>query len=300
MSWQATEWAITAAPLPKSDPTARLVLAHLGTHADKHGRNAYPKVFTIAYALDLNPQVVTRVLKRLVGYGLISKDGMGPDGQARWTLHLDKQRAEAGLAAFEAKHRRSIADRQARWRDQSAVDDSESSTRVDDDQSSLDVDDPESTSNGLSVHMSRTLDPDVDDSKYPHNRPTTVPNRPTTVPAAHAPNALELDVVEAATPKPRRYTEAFEAFWVAYERKGDKRLASVEWAAALKRADVGTIMAAVGPLVASTPDLKWRKDAQRWLKGDGWESAVVPARTNGNGHTGWTNPKDPNAYHEEW
>ena len=55
--------------------------------------------------------------------------------------------------------------------------------------------------------------------------------------------------------------------------------------------------AAIRPYVDATPDAKYRKDFERWLKGDCWESAVVPARrVNTNGHQPYRNSADPNAY----
>lgn len=81
------------------------------------------------------------------------------------------------------------------------------------------------------------------------------------------------------------YTEGFEAFWAAYERKGGKYAAFREWQDALRRADAATIMAAVPGYLASEPRPKYRKDAERWLKNDCWESAASvgptePARRN--------------------
>lgn len=70
------------------------------------------------------------------------------------------------------------------------------------------------------------------------------------------------------------YTAAFEAFWTAYGRKGAKRNAYAEWQRAVKRAAPEVIVAGVGPYVAATADdPRFRKDAERWLKGDCWESA---------------------------
>jgi DNA-binding transcriptional ArsR family regulator len=89
-----------------------------------------------------------------------------------------------------------------------------------------------------------------------------------------------LDTSSDPSPSPKRrrrtaYTEAFEAFWVAYGQKGTKRPAFNQWQLAIKRVSAELIMAAVPPYVASRPDAQYRKDAERWLKDDGWESVTV-------------------------
>lgn len=77
----------------------------------------------------------------------------------------------------------------------------------------------------------------------------------------------------ASPPKPVVYSEGFEQAWVAYGRKGAKRAAWAEWQRAIQRADVEVIAAGIAPYLASKPDRTYRKDFERWLKGDVWESA---------------------------
>lgn len=77
----------------------------------------------------------------------------------------------------------------------------------------------------------------------------------------------------ASPPKPVVYSEGFEQAWVAYGRKGAKRAAWAEWQRAIQRADVEVIAAGIAPYLANKPDPKFRKDFERWLKGDVWESA---------------------------
>lgn len=96
-------------------------------------------------------------------------------------------------------------------------------------------------------------------------------------------------------PKPT-YPEAFEHAWKAYGRKGAKKTAYAEWQRALKRASVDTITEAIGPYVRSTPEVRFRKDFERWLKGDCWESAIVEHAVNS--HRPYANP-NPNAYYDE-
>jgi hypothetical protein len=76
-----------------------------------------------------------------------------------------------------------------------------------------------------------------------------------------------------APSKPVAYSEAFEAAWKEYGRKGAKRAAWAEWQRAIKRAPVEVIAAGIAPYLANKPDPKFRKDFERWLKGDVWESA---------------------------
>lgn len=331
MSWQAMRWAMTA-PFPKSDPTGRLVLAYLAEKADKDGRNAYPMAISIAYDLDLNPDVVPRVLKRLCGYGLLTRAGKGPQGQPNWSLHLDRQSRAISLEEFCERHRSMRSARQSRWRDNGAGDDPGSSTSVshrgavdalesstaDDPQSSTPnhVDDSESSRRRSSIVSKTTLDRLVDDSKYPQNRPYNHPNRPYNRPAdpadrqarAEPTNGLALDLPDkpseelskpAKAKPPSDYTEAFEEFWSAYGRKGAKKAAATEWHKAITRADPAVIMAGVDPYVASTPEFRYRKDAERWLKNDGWESVPVsPTTTSPGGYTPYRDPIDPSVYEE--
>jgi hypothetical protein len=78
---------------------------------------------------------------------------------------------------------------------------------------------------------------------------------------------------EAPSPKPVPYSPEFEAAWAAYGRKGAKRKAWLEWQRAIKRAPVEIISGAIPAYLASKPDPKFRKDFERFLSGDVWESA---------------------------
>lgn len=99
-------------------------------------------------------------------------------------------------------------------------------------------------------------------------------------------------------PKRDEYTPDFEAFWIAYGRKGGKRAAAIEWHKAVERADSATIRAAVPAYVDATPELKYRKDAERWLKNDCWESAV-PQRKAAGDYQPYRNPADTSIYEGE-
>lgn len=116
MSWQATEWAWSKAPMPKPDPTARSVLAYLGARADRAGQHSHPKLLVLAHDLDLHPETVRSALNRLVGYGLITEDGQGPEGQPNWTLDMTKRRPADSLREFERVHKGLVAAKKARYR----------------------------------------------------------------------------------------------------------------------------------------------------------------------------------------
>lgn len=129
----------------------------------------------------------------------------------------------------------------------------------------------------------------------PHTEPKTKAN-------SSAPDGAESEtanVVAIQAGRPAGYPQAFEDAWLAYGRKGAKKTAYAEWQRATKRATVQTISAAIRPYVASTPDPKFRKDFERWLKGDCWESAIVQSRPAADGYQPWTNPDDHDAYDEE-
>lgn len=72
---------------------------------------------------------------------------------------------------------------------------------------------------------------------------------------------------------PIAYSDEFERAWASYGRKGAKRKAWAEWQRAIKRAPVETITAAIAPYLKARPDSTYRKDFERFLSGDLWESA---------------------------
>lgn len=329
MSTTAVSWALNRAPMPKSDPTARLVLAYLAEKADKSGRNAYPQVLTMAHDLDLNWETVKRALKRLRDtHGLVSKDGTAGSGAVRYRLHLEQVRAEGSYDAFAAEQRAAKSTRQKRWRakqvdddgasTESDVDDSRVST-VDDSESSqpADVDDDGASRRRLSL-VSKTTDRRlVDDAQAPRNRQKNHQNRHKNPRSPWARSSaadaadgeldlpgIEVDPKPTSKPAPakRGYTEAFESAWQAYGRRGTKKDAFTEWQKAVKRADPAVIAAAIPAYVASTSppvsEIKYRKHMENWLKKDGWESAVVPAAQAAGGHQPYRNPADQSAYDE--
>jgi uncharacterized protein YdaU (DUF1376 family) len=68
--------------------------------------------------------------------------------------------------------------------------------------------------------------------------------------------------------------EAFEKFWIAYERKGNRKSAEQEWQK-ISHEDHAAIMANVPKYNASKPDMQFRRDGERYLKHRVWEDAIV-------------------------
>lgn len=78
------------------------------------------------------------------------------------------------------------------------------------------------------------------------------------------------------------YTPEFEAFWKAYGNRGAKPAAAAAWHEALTRATAAQIMAAVPAYLKANPEVRYRKHAERWLRGDMWLSAnPAPPRSAG-------------------
>ncbi|WP_236789660.1 hypothetical protein [Amycolatopsis sp. GM8] len=132
----------------------------------------------------------------------------------------------------------------------------------------------------------RPPEPSLKTGSGPDNHP--LKTIPSTSPQEDQPQNLpfDADASNGARSGQRRrrhdYTPEFETAWVAYGRKGAKKTAFAEWQRALRRTTIATISTAIPAYVASTPELRYRKDFERWLKGDCWESAVVkPAPSNG-------------------
>jgi DNA-binding transcriptional regulator YhcF (GntR family) len=304
--WRVIRWAKQVPPVRradgKPDTTAHHVLLVLATYADKEGR-ARPSVSTVASECYITDETAEKALQRLECAGLIAKAGSW-NGTEIWSLNLSVTRdPEADREREERRERarEKTAERVRRYRDrQRAVTVPDTVTRngaVDRDVTvpdtvtaggsnglaHRDVTVPETVSNGAGhrdVTVPTSLHPQVRGGvtaiELPLNCHKEHPQTPSASPRSE----------QATTPKRSRndaYTPDFETFWAAYGRKGGKRAAAAEWHKALQRAHIETIMEKVGPYVESTPDIKYRKDAERWLKNDGWESAIVPRHSTANG-----------------
>lgn len=314
-AFAAIRWARTAPVVRradgKPDSTAHHVLLALATWSDRDGR-ARPSVPTLADAALLADATVVAALARLVEAGLIRSEGpFGGTGPDVWVLAMDRTResSEDPLGRRERK-RQGTRERVARLREKMRhVTPSESVTEIDSNAvGQRHVTPSESVTNGH-VTLSDSVSNAVG-ARYvtPSERVSNAADCVT--PAGRSPRtAIELPIEElplnchplpTAAERARKstYPADFEEFWIAYGRKGSKRPAAAEWARAIKRADPEVIMAAVGPYLASRPDPSWRKDAERWLKGDCWESAVIPARAVSGGYQPYRNPVSEDDYDE--
>ena len=91
--------------------------------------------------------------------------------------------------------------------------------------------------------------------------------------------------------------EQFDQFWVLYAKPKGKKAALDQWKIAIKKADPDVILAAVPGYVASNHDPKYRKDPERWLKGEHWTDGVIASpKTNGAHHVAYRDPTDLSVY----
>lgn len=295
MSVEAFTWALRQAPLPKSDPTARLVLASLAEQADKRGRSAHPQVLTIAHDLTVDPETVTRAIKRLQQYGLISKDGVSASGAVNWVLHLEMKRAPDSYEVFARTHRAKKAKRQADWRNPPVDDDGSSTGGAVDDDGSSTVDDAKSSTGGpvddgksscrrRSIVSETTNNRLVDDSNGVHTRDIPVNTHPPTPPEGGG----ALFAVDRPKPK-REGTEhpAFAGFWDLYRKHakatgsspGNRLPASQAFSKAIRHGTADEIAKAVPAYFSSKdPQRGFGQHASTWLNQRGWETPWEPYR----------------------
>lgn len=289
----------------RPDTTAHHVLLALATYTDRDGR-ARPSMASLADACTLTQRATSDALKRLCAAGLVKSDGeYGPNGVTVWVLVLGLSRSEHADAVLDGRRERARAahvERQRRYRERRRVTLSESVTRdavgerhVTPSQTvtAPSVTPSHDTRDAVAEHHVTLWDDSSDAPtgvtspgpglRSTNEEPVEEPRRTITSPPAKREQRSE-------------YTAQFEAFWSAYGRKGSKGNAAREWARAVKRADPAVILAAVGPYVASTPELRYRKDAERWLKGDCWESVTVLAAQRSTGHQTYRNPTDQSVY----
>jgi hypothetical protein len=70
MSHEATSWALEQ-PV---GGTKKIVLIGIGSHADRHGRNAWPSVDTLALYANVDPRSVQRAIAELVAEGYVIRE----------------------------------------------------------------------------------------------------------------------------------------------------------------------------------------------------------------------------------
>ncbi|WP_157606530.1 helix-turn-helix domain-containing protein [Saccharomonospora cyanea] len=293
----------------------------LATFCGKDG-TARPGVPTLAAESYLAEKTVDAALLRLEDAGLIQRAGELNGGTVVWRFNFDatsdgavarereerRQRARA-LAAERARRHRQRQKQQQQDGDRHAV--SGRDVTPSDSVTNETVTPSDGVRNAAGRRTSRrrtayvtpstSLQPQVTPAttaiELPYELPVELPPDPE---GSERANVVPFPAPEPTSkPQPKRgYTEAFEDAWKAYGRRGTKKAAFAEWKKAIKRADAATITAAIPPYVASTPELRFRKHMERWLRDDGWESAVTPARHAVGQHQPYQNPADISAYYE--
>lgn len=313
-AFAAIRWARTVPAVRRADGlpdhVAHHVLLVLATYADREGR-ARPSLATLADEAYVADETARSALGRLRRAGLISPAG-DHAGTPVWQLALTPRETVTGREQ-DARRRRArelAAARQRRYADRQRSGVTVSDTVSPDGLghrhlTASDTVTP-TTPDGL-AHRQLTVPETVTNGSA--DRQVTV-SRPsssqvsTGVTAIGTTNELPFELPRADEAVPRRerasttaYSAAFEAFWAAYGRKGAKRAAYTEWQRATKRANPDVIMARVGPYVAGTPEIRYRKDAERWLKGDCWESAIAPRGLGSSGQrVAYQSPVDQSEY----
>lgn len=315
--YTAIRWAREVPTLLHNGRVDRLghhLLLLLATYAKNDGSDMFASVTLLAKDARAPQREVLETLGRLEKAGLI-ESAHASNGAPGWSLNLSA-RSEIDPVAEDRLERRRAADRvrQQRRRDRRKIKSHGEVNRDGHAELERDVTPNSSVTSRSVTPKSPVTHAQLDRDKgdvtqelgVSHARVTVIPagqdgcnslinslkdELPKELPPEAGVNDTDTPALWAVqrAPKPARetprsdYTQDFEAFWSAYGKKGKKAAAAIEWHKAIKRADRSVIMANVGPYVASKPELKWRLDAERWLKNDCWESAVVPARAV-NGH----------------
>lgn len=293
------------------------VLLLMATYAKNDGTDVFVASGTLAKEAHAAERDVEAALGRLEAVGLIRPDHTS-NGIPGWSLNLE-HRSDSDPVLEDRTERRRAAERERQRRRRERLKRGSHATVDRDVTQELTV-----TDEGV-THKSGVSHAEVDRDKadVTHKLGVSHASESVTTAGQQGCNSLELpkDLTPkdelhpipdgsgqatliqfpASKPKPAPkqtgYSEPYEAAWVAYGRKGSKKTAFAEWQRAIKRADIATITAAIGPYVASRPDLQFRKDFERWLKGDCWESAV-PARQAAGGYQPYANPVDQDVYDE--
>jgi len=76
------------------------------------------------------------------------------------------------------------------------------------------------------------------------------------------------------------YSDDFESFWKAYEKPVGKANAFKVWKTLKVNQELKDLILHKARVQAKNINRKFRKDAERWLKGRHWEDEIVPHETN--------------------
>lgn len=315
----AIKWAREVPTLLHNHRVDRLghhVLLLMATYAKNDGSDVYVSTETLAEEAHAALRETEAALSRLHAAGLIREE-YASNGAPGWSLNLAARFEGDAVLEDRLKRRRAAdAERQRRRRERAKA---KRHGEVD-----RDVTHKSGVTNDGVTQEFGVSHGEVDRDKanvthksgVSHARVTVTPAGQSgcnslQLPKDELPNELpptasgQANLIEFPTggskgtkraPKRDEYTPDFEAFWAAYGRKGGKRAAAIEWHKAIERADSDTILAAVPAYVEATPELKYRKDAERWLKNDCWESAVPQRRRASGDYEPYRNPTDTSIY----
>lgn len=331
--WNAIRWAREIPTLlhnGRTDKTSHHVLLVMATYArNTDGRNVFVGLETLARESRETQKDTQKALERLQNADLIRPEHAS-NGIPGWALSVEKQfSGDPVVEDRKARKRASDAERQRRRRERQK---SEGHAEVDRDVTpDSTVTDEGVTDNSTVSHaqVGRDTADVTHNSTVSHAQDTVTPagqegynsignsikkelhgelHTAADADASGNENTNDDNLIpfpgstsssEAASTR-SEYTQDFEQFWAAYERRGSKKLAATEWRKALTRADRETIMRAVAAYVAATPELRYRKHAERWLRDDCWDSAVPDLPKAAGGHQPWQNPSDNSVYDEEF
>lgn len=93
MSIEAVNWVLIHSPTAGN---AKMVLVGIANHAHPDGSESYPAVDTLALYARVDRRTVQRKLRELEAAGHIRRDGVGPQGQAKWRLIMVEPSAQGG------------------------------------------------------------------------------------------------------------------------------------------------------------------------------------------------------------
>jgi len=81
-------------------------------------------------------------------------------------------------------------------------------------------------------------------------------------------------IVEQQTIEPKTIEQSFEQFWNLYGKKVDRKAVEKKWGR-LKESDKQVILLHVPKYVASTPDVKFRKNPETYINDNAWENEII-------------------------
>ena len=126
--------------------------------------------------------------------------------------------------------------------------------------------------------------------KYP-NGFLDNPNNPNEPKKADTDTDTDTDINKKSIINTPKSVFGFDEFWDAYDKKAGKKNCEKLYAK-IKETDRAKIKEHVPKYVATTPDVQYRKNPQRYLKDECWNDEII---TNSGGGYGWNGASNGNA-----